>query len=93
MNVIRLDASQWRRPDDFYAALLPQLGAPPWHGRNLDALFDSLSGGINFLEPPFSVEVEGTGELSGHMAAFLTEVAAIFDDAREGGAEVSLILK
>ena len=57
--VIRLDSSGWRTPADFYSALLPQLGAPSWHGRNLDALFDSLSGGINRVEPPIRIELRG----------------------------------
>lgn len=53
MKVITLDAVAWASPDDFYSALLPQLGAPVWHGRNLNALDDSLGGGsINALEPP-----------------------------------------
>jgi hypothetical protein len=42
MKEINLDARAWRNRDDFYGALLPSLGAPHWHGRNLDALNDSL---------------------------------------------------
>lgn len=37
MKLIELDASGWTKPLDFYLALLPQLGAPDWHGLNLDA--------------------------------------------------------
>ncbi|HEX4737750.1 MAG TPA: barstar family protein [Allosphingosinicella sp.] len=91
MKVIHLDASGWRSPADFYAALLPQLGAPSWHGRNLDALYDSLSGGINQLEPPFTVELAHSSELSSDMGDFLAKVAAVFEDARrEFGANVSI---
>jgi RNAse (barnase) inhibitor barstar len=43
MKEIALDASAWRNRDDFYDAILPALGAPAWHGRNLDALNDSIS--------------------------------------------------
>ena len=82
MKVIRLDASRWRSPGDFYSALLPELGAPSWHGKNLNALNDSLSGGINELEPPFAVEVEGSADLSNEMAAFLAEVVDVFVGAR-----------
>ena len=94
IKVIRPDGSGWRTPADFYSALLPALGAPTWHGRNLDALYDSLSGDINQMEPPFRVELAGTVDLSADMAAFLAQVVAAFDDVRrEFGAEVSLILK
>ena len=83
MKVISLDASEWRSPEDFYSALLPQLGAPAWHGHNLDALDDSLGvGGINALEPPFRVEIEGAGKLSEPMQRFLSEVERLFADIR-----------
>jgi RNAse (barnase) inhibitor barstar len=91
MQLIRLDAAGWRSPDDFYSALLPELGAPDWHGRNLNALYDSLMGDINCLEPPFEIEIEGAAELPQNMKAFLDEVISVFEDARtEFGAEVSL---
>ena len=83
MKVITLDASGWRSADDFYSALLPQLGAPAWHGRNLDALDDSLGvGGINALEPPFRVEIAGAGKLPEAMQRFLTDVERVFADVR-----------
>ena len=79
MKVISLDASRWLSPDDFYSAILPELGAPAWHGRNLDALDDSLGGGgINGLEPPFRVEVTGAYKLAEPMQHFLAEVERVF---------------
>jgi RNAse (barnase) inhibitor barstar len=78
MKVIRLEASGWRSPDDFYSALLPQLGAPAWHGRNLDALEESLRyADINKVEPPFRVVVEGAPR---ELADFLSRVASVFND-------------
>ncbi|HTW36102.1 MAG TPA: barstar family protein [Rhizomicrobium sp.] len=64
MNFVDLDASQWKTPLDFYEALLAALGAPRWHGRNINALIDSMVyGGICELEPPLIVRVTGTGNL------------------------------
>ena len=83
MTVIILDGSEWRSPADFYSALLPQLGAPVWHGANLDALYDSLSGNINCLEPPFTIEVRETAGLSHETKAYLTKVEQVFVDARK----------
>jgi RNAse (barnase) inhibitor barstar len=83
MKVISLDASAWRSPEDFYSALLPQLGAPTWHGRNLDALDDSLGGGdINALEPPFRIQIEGTEKLPKPIQSFLSKVERVFADVR-----------
>ncbi|MBO9575444.1 MAG: barstar family protein [Sphingobium sp.] len=60
MRTIELDASNWRSFPDFYEALLAGLGAPDWHGRNLDALIDSMVyGGINTIERPFRIQVIG----------------------------------
>jgi hypothetical protein len=48
VRTIDLDASNWKTIDDFYDALLPELGAPDWHGHNANALNDSVIwGGIN----------------------------------------------
>lgn len=56
MKEIILDAEGWKSQEDFFIALLPKLGAPNWHGHNLDALWDSLvAGQINSTKPPYSI--------------------------------------
>jgi RNAse (barnase) inhibitor barstar len=43
--------------DEFYDYILPKLAAPDWHGRNLNALNDSVvTGGIYESGPPFNVK-------------------------------------
>jgi len=60
MTAIRLDATSWRSIDDVFDALLPALKAPDWHGRNMDALIDSMgTGDVNGVEPPYVVSVLG----------------------------------
>lgn len=60
MKVVKLNAFRWASAQDFYAALLSGLGAPDWHGRNVNALVDSMIyGDINALEQPFRVIVRG----------------------------------
>jgi Barstar (barnase inhibitor) len=64
MRTIVLDASKWKSVPDFYGALLSAVGAPGWHGRNVNAVVDSMIwGGINTLEPPYTVKVVGTSAL------------------------------
>ena len=94
MKVIRLDGTGWRSPEDFYSALLPALGAPAWHGRNLDALEESLrDDDINAVRLPFSVEVTGVRNATADMREFLAMVATLFRDVRDkDGADVSLEL-
>jgi hypothetical protein len=60
MRVINLDATNWRTVSDFYDALLSSVGAPQWHGKSPNALIDSMIwGGINAVEPPYTVRVAG----------------------------------
>jgi len=90
MRKIDLDASAWTKPDDFYDALLPQLGAPDWHGRNLDAIEDSIFGGdINSVQSLFHISIARTDELSRSMKDFLIRVNDVFADNKGAGATIS----
>lgn len=58
MTVIVLNAKTWRKPLEFYDAILAALGSPDWHGRNGNALVDSIiRGSINKVERPYTVVV------------------------------------
>ncbi|KQN92924.1 hypothetical protein ASE95_09930 [Sphingomonas sp. Leaf231] len=81
MSLIRLDARDWRTREQFWAALLPALGAPDWHGPNLDALYDGLVAGENRVRPPLSVEICTTTPLPAALMAYLARVGIVFEDA------------
>lgn len=60
MNVFELDARHWQTPADFYNSLLRKLGAPDWHGENINALVDSMIvGDINAVTLPLRVVATG----------------------------------
>ena len=64
MRIIELDATKWKTYDDFYNAPLPSIGAPKWHGQNLNALVDSMIwGGINAVDPPYTIRILGAATL------------------------------
>jgi hypothetical protein len=64
MPIIDLDASKWKTVVDFYDALLAAIGAPKEHGKSPDALIDSMIwGGINAVDPPYTIKISGTAEL------------------------------
>ncbi|MBB5715476.1 barstar family protein [Sphingomonas aerophila] len=87
---IDFDASRWTGRADFYAALLPRLGAPEWVGGNLDALFDSFAGN-NTLAPPYDVVVHGLKAMPPAELAYIRRAEQVFADARaEFGHWVSL---
>jgi RNAse (barnase) inhibitor barstar len=83
MNAIRLHESCCRSPDAFWNALLAALKVPAWHGRNLDALWDSLTGGhVSTLQPPFAIEVVCQGQPPAEVQKLITDVHTLFDEAR-----------
>jgi RNAse (barnase) inhibitor barstar len=86
---IVLDAGMWIGIDDFYAALLPALGAPDWHGRNLNALADSMvTGGINAVEPPYAIRLIHTQRIVEPMRAQLRAFLELIETARGEGIDI-----
>ena len=84
--LIVLHASAWRTKEDVYSALLPALGAPSWHGHNLDALNDSFCGGaINAVEPPLILRFVGLSRASSEVRSMIAVLEEIVADAREAG--------
>jgi RNAse (barnase) inhibitor barstar len=64
MRDIELDATNWTTVQDFYNALLTKIGAPERHGRNINALVDSMIwGGVNSVDPPYRVRIRGVAQL------------------------------
>src|SRR5579863_8694322 len=64
MKIIELDAANWTTILDFCDALLVGIGAPEWHGASVDAFADSMIfGGINAVEPPYTVRIRNTRQL------------------------------
>jgi RNAse (barnase) inhibitor barstar len=43
MMELARDGATWNRKDDVSDAFFSVVGAPSWHGRNLDALNDSIA--------------------------------------------------
>jgi hypothetical protein len=65
LRIIELDAAHWTTALDFYGALRTALGAPEGHGWSIDAFIDSMIwGGINRLEPPYTIRVRGIARSS-----------------------------
>jgi hypothetical protein len=92
-TLITLDASNWSSPDDFYAELLPRLGAIAGHGHNLAALEDGLGTELMAVRPPFAVRIDGTANLGAALLAHLQEAVAVFEETRrEYGDDISLTL-
>ena len=90
MRRITLDASGWQNRADGFRAILAALDAPDWHGANLDALLDSLRGGVNGVEAPFALILIGLPE---SLAPFGTALSDVFAQARGECVAVTLHLR
>lgn len=86
-KIIELRADDWKEPLDIYESLLHALGAPRWHGRNINALIDSMVyGGINEIDPPYMIIVRGHERAPPDVLRDLTfMILALGEAAAEGG--------
>ena len=58
MLMIDLNAKHWTKGLDFYDFILSAIGAPEWHGRNPNAIVDSMIWSpINTLQAPYTVRI------------------------------------
>ncbi|SEL25689.1 Barstar, RNAse (barnase) inhibitor [Sphingomonas palmae] len=93
VTAITLDAADWQDFRDIYAALLTALGAPDWHGPNLDAVYDALVAGHYRVALPFVVTVRGAEKVSAAIQTYLARLVTVFDDARaQYGVDARLVI-
>lgn len=91
---IYLDGSRWKTGDDFYDSLFAALGSPPWHGRNFDALRDSIMGGqINNVEQPFVLYLGGTNTIAAELKALIGGFIDLINAAKAEGYDVEIVFR
>ncbi|ONF96879.1 barstar family protein [Sphingomonas jeddahensis] len=91
LTIVRLEAAGWETAADLWAALLPALGAPDWHGPSLDALFDSIVARLNRVQPPMVVELAGAACAGPAAVTYVTRIREVLEDAaREMGEQIEL---
>ena len=80
-NVI--DISGCQTAADVFDRILEALDAPGWHGRNLDALWDSITSDINGVLPPYTLTITGRELVPEAVALLLSDIQTVFEDARK----------
>lgn len=86
MKDIVLDGVAWSTKDDVYDAFFLAVGAPEWHGRNFDALRDSIAGAsINQVEAPYRLVFKNYDKISGEAIGMADDfIDLIHELAAEG---------
>jgi RNAse (barnase) inhibitor barstar len=82
--LLELNAQKWRSASDFYDTFFKTVGAPLWHGKNLNALSDSIgTGRINAIEVPYKIQIknwnstQSNSELSKVIQGFSELIASL----------------
>jgi RNAse (barnase) inhibitor barstar len=97
LKELALDATDWDESNEwswmysFYTSFFQAVGAPGWHGRNLDALDDSIGdGGINKLEVPYRIVIRNVPDQNPLFAQSLKALTDLIAHLQSRGCPVQL---
>ena len=88
---LEIDWEKIESQDSFYELFLSVISAPEWHGRNLDALSDSVvAGGVVKAGPPFCIKHLNCSKSHKSIREFQAAVISIFTESiiENGGKQV-----
>ena len=91
MREIIIDGERLVKPDDLYDAFFLGVGAPSWHGRNFNALRESIGEGrINEVEVPYLIRIKNYA-LIGRVAKELAkDFISLIKELHESGVPVDI---
>jgi len=93
MRTLLLAGEHWRTRDDFYDASLVLVGPPAWHGRNFDALRESIgTGDINQIEIPYEIHITGLAHMSDEARQIVNDFRDLINDLKAEGEAVAIQL-
>ncbi len=91
MRQIVIDGKNWAAPDDFYDSLFQAVGAPAWHGRNFNAVRDSIyTGGINKIEIPYLIKILNYGSIGARVRKITDDFIALIKEMQKSGCPVEI---
>jgi RNAse (barnase) inhibitor barstar len=91
MQEIVMDGGTWTVPDDVYDSFFQAVGAPAWHGRNFNALRDSIGGGrINKVEVPYLIKLKNFASINAEAKPMAVDFIELIKGLRESGIPVDI---
>ncbi len=86
-----LDGTSWRVPDDLYDSFFKAVGAPSWHGRNFNALRDSIAkGDTNEIEVPYLIKIKHYALIGDGVTEMASEFVELIRELRDSGCPVEI---
>ena len=86
-----LDAFGWKTKDDVYTAFFKVVGAPEWHGRNFDALNDSIATGqINEIGVPYRIVIQNYRPENDVVHKFVSDFSDLIHEIAARGCPVDI---
>ncbi len=91
--VLELDARNWAEWNDMYDAFFAAVHAPGWHGRNFNALNDSISsGGLHGLAVPSRLVVQNTSKAGSNAQEMISAFSDLIREINSEGCPVEMEL-
>jgi RNAse (barnase) inhibitor barstar len=92
MKELILDGEDWSTKDDVYDAFFRVVHAPEWHGRNFNALRDSMAGGsINEVEVPYRLVIKNYDKISGEAKGMADDFVDLIHELAAEGCQVEVL--
>jgi RNAse (barnase) inhibitor barstar len=94
LREVVIDVSACSSTQDFYSLPLAGLGAPAWHGKNLDALWDTISSDdINDVRAAFTVHFINVQNAQLELKSLVEKIGEIIDEARAESVDVGCLIE
>ena len=91
MKELLMDGRDWPEPDDVCNSFFHAVGAPSWHGRNFNALRDSVAARkINRIEVPYCLVIQNYGLISEGAREMTDDFIELIRELRARGCEVEV---
>jgi RNAse (barnase) inhibitor barstar len=94
MRELELDGATWKTNDDVYDSFFKAVVAPPWHGRNFNALNDSIvNGRINGIEVPYRLVIINYDQVGAGAKKIAKDFIELIHEIAEGGCPIEISIE
>jgi len=92
MRELLLNGAGWKQPDDLYDSFFAAVSAPAWHGKNFDALRDSIeTGHINDVEVPYRIVIQNADLIGPGVRSITSDFISLVREMSHRGCPVEIV--